>query len=151
MHFCILCRNSRRAAKDDRKKYLENSRHLILQVPWGSKILSKWLYFALFPRHVVLRFMQKFKMTTKKWQENEFGEKTLVDSADTLGFKNFVEIAPSHSVSEINGFLHLTHKFKRPPKMAGKHFWRKRCHFTLQITCGSKILSKSLYLTPFLR
>ena len=44
------------------------------------------------------------------------GEKTFfckimpLDSADTLWVKNFVEIALSRSVSEINTFLHFTQK-----------------------------------------
>ena len=58
-------------------------------------------------------------------------------SGDTIQVKNFVEIALSHSVSEINRFLHLTQKFK----MAAKS----------HIPCGSKISSKSLYLAPFPR
>ena len=41
----------------------------------------------------------------KKWRENDFREKLPVDSEDTLLVKNFVEIALSCSVSEINVFM----------------------------------------------
>ena len=67
-----------------------------------------------------LRFTQKFKMATKSVGENNFCEKTPVDSADTLQKKNFIKIALSRSVSEINAFLRLTQKFK----MAAKSGWK---------------------------
>ena len=44
----------------------------------------------------------------QKWWENDFWEKSPVDSVDNLRVKNFVEIALSHSVSEINTFLCFT-------------------------------------------
>ena len=40
----------------------------------------------------------------QKWQENNFRQKSTVNSADTLGLKNFVKISLSHTVSEINTF-----------------------------------------------
>ena len=48
-----------------------------------------------------------------------------VDSADTLWVKNFVEIALSRSVSEINMFLHFTQKFKMAAKSGGKMIFEK--------------------------
>ena len=54
-----------------------------------------------------------------------FWEKTPVDSADTLWVKNFAEIDPSCTVSEINAFLRFTQKFKMADKMAGKRFLEK--------------------------
>ena len=54
------------------------------------------LFFYLFiDLFIFLRFTQKFKM-----------------AANTLWVKNFVKIALSRSVSEINMFLHFTKKFK---------------------------------------
>ena len=67
-----------------------------------------------------------------------------VDSADTLRVKNFVEIALSRSVSEINTFLYFTQKFKTAAKCVGKTIVEKSQQYTLQIPCGSKISSKSL-------
>ena len=56
----------------------------------------------------------------RKKRENNFCEKSPVDSADTLRVKNFVEIALSCSISEINTFLHFTQKFKMATKSGGK-------------------------------
>ena len=56
----------------------------------------------------------------QKWLENNFCKMSPVDSADTLWVKNFVQIAPSRSVIEINVFLLLTQKFK----MAAKNDWK---------------------------
>ena len=67
--------------------------------PWCLPVNSRWL---------------------SKWQRNDFWEKSPVDSADTLRVKNFVEIAPSHTVSEINTFLHFMQKFKMATKNGGK-------------------------------
>ena len=48
-----------------------------------------------------------------------------VDSADILRVKNFVEIALSCTVSEINTFLHLMQKFKMAAKSGGKAIFVK--------------------------
>ena len=58
----------------------------------------------------------------QKWQENDFGEKSPVDSADNLQVKNFVEIALSRSISEINGFYVLRRNSRWPPKVTEKQF-----------------------------
>ena len=63
----------------------------------------------------------------QKWWENDFWEKSPVDSADNLRVKNFLEIALSHSVSEINTFLCFTQKFKMAAKSAGKKIFAKSC------------------------
>ena len=44
----------------------------------------------------------------QKWRENDFWEKSPVDSADNLRVKNFMEISLSRSISKINRFLRLT-------------------------------------------
>ena len=69
----------------------------------------------------------------QKLQENDFWKKLADDSADTVGIKNFAEIALFHAVSEINAFLHITQKFKIPVKMAGKQFLEKKCQMTMKI------------------
>ena len=56
----------------------------------------------------------------QKWQENDFCKKPLVDSADTLMVKNFVEIALARSISEMNAFLRLYRNSRWPPKVVGK-------------------------------
>ena len=42
-----------------------------------------------------------------------------------MSVKNFVEIALSRSVSEINAFLHLRQKFKTAVKSGGKTIFGK--------------------------
>ena len=67
-----------------------------------------------------------------------------------LQVQNFVEIALSHTVSEINALLRFTQKFRMAAKSAGKAIFEKshqQTAYTLQI----KSLLKLLYLTPFLR
>ena len=61
----------------------------------------------------------------QKWRENEFCEMSPIDSADILRVKNFVKIALSHSVSDINRFLRLTQKFKMASKSGRKKIFRK--------------------------
>ena len=76
--------------------------------------------------NVFLRFMQKFKIGRQKSQENYFWERWADDSTDTLGIKNFIKIALSHTVSEINVFLRFTQKFKMATKNGGENdFWQK--------------------------
>ena len=61
----------------------------------------------------------------KKWWESDFCEKSPVDSACTLWVKNFVKIALSRTVSEINALLHFTQKFKMAVKSVGKAIFVK--------------------------
>ena len=56
-------------------------------------------------------FMTEIQDDCQKWQENNFWEKSPIDSTNTLKVKHFVEITLSHTVSEINVFLHFMQKF----------------------------------------
>ena len=84
-------------------------------------------------RSILLRFRDKHVFVfnaeiqegRQKWQENEFCKMSPIKTADILHIKNFVEINLSHSVSDINGFLRLTQKFKMASKSAGKRFFGK--------------------------
>ena len=86
----------------------------------------------------------------QKWQENHFWEKMArwlcgypgskkfcrnqkmvgkqllgkspLDSADTLGVKNFIETALCRTTYKLNAFLHFTQKFEMAPKQQGKQF-----------------------------
>ena len=49
-------------------------------------------------------FYAEIQDSHQKWRVNDFGENSAVDSAHTLGIKNFVKIALSLSVSQINTF-----------------------------------------------
>ena len=85
------------------------------------------------------------------WRENDFWEKSPVDSTDTLGVKNFNKIALSCTVSEVNAFLRFTQKFKMPPKMAQKTIFGKSHQLTLLIPWGSKLSTKLFYHAQFPR
>ena len=77
-------------------------------------------------KHVFV-FNAKNEDGRQKWRENNFGEKLPVDcgTVDTLWVKIFVEIALSHSVSEINTLLDLAQTFKMAAKSGGKMIFAK--------------------------
>ena len=73
----------------------------------GDKLRVKNFVEIALPRSVsemkaFFAFYAEIQDGHQKWQENDFWKKSPVHSADTLWVKNFVEIALSHSVSEIN-------------------------------------------------
>ena len=134
------------AAKNGRKTIFEKSRQQNLHIPWGYKNFVKISLsrnISEIKAFCVLR--KKSKMATKKRRENDFWEKSPVDSldtlrvknfidfwekspvdpADTLWLKNFIEITLSCTVSEINAFLHFTQKFKMAAKNDGKTIFGK--------------------------
>ena len=100
-----------------------------------------------------LRLTQKIKMAAKNGVKMicKICKKWPVDSADTQRVKIFVEIALSHSVSEMNAFLRLTQKIKMAAKNSGKMIFEKSCQYPLRIPCGSKFSLKLLYLALFPR
>ena len=71
--------------------------------------------------------------------------------------QNFVEIALSSTVFEIQAFLCFAIFVKNSKIQNGRHFWRDKIFFqnwdnySAEIPCGSKISSKSLYLAQFSR
>ena len=65
---------------------------------------SKSLSHTLSEINTFLHFTQKFKMMAKNGGKMFFCEKLPVDSPDTLGVQNFVEISISCTFSEINVF-----------------------------------------------
>ena len=58
-----------------------------------------------------MRFTQKFKMAAKNGKKTIF-EKSPVNSADTQGVKNFIEITPSHTFFKILVFLCFAQNLK---------------------------------------
>ena len=72
--------------------------------------------------------------------------------SDTLRVENFDEIALSRTVKEIEANLCFSifgQKFentKWPPFLGRENFFENCQEYIAQITCGSKILTKSLYL-----
>ena len=61
----------------------------------------------------------------QKYQENDFWEKSPVDSAVPWGVKKISEITLSPTVSEINTFFILCRNLRWPQKIVGKEFLRK--------------------------
>ena len=74
----------------------------------------------------VFAFNAEIQDGHQKWRENNFCKKSSVNSADTLRVKNFIEIALSHSVIEINVFLHLMQKFQMATKSGRKTIFAKK-------------------------
>ena len=89
--------------------------------------------------------------------EGKFFENCRVHSLDTLWVENFDEIALSRTVMEIEANSCFAIFGKNSKIQNGRHFWGeenffKNCReYNAQIPCGSKILTKSLYLAQLRR
>ena len=90
------------------KKSSADSAHTL----WAKNFVEIALSCSVTEINAFLRLMQKFKMAAKSGRKTIFWEKSPVHSPDTLWVKNFIEMALSRSVSDINAFLRLTQKFK---------------------------------------
>ena len=89
--------------------------------------------------NVFLCFFAKIQDGHQKWQENDFREKSPVDSAHTLWVKNFVKICVFH-------FWQKFENSKWPPFLKRGIFFENCKEEFAKIPCGSKISTKSLYL-----
>ena len=76
----------------------------LCRCPMGQKFCRNRFILLRFQDKCVFAFKAQIQDGRQKWRENDFWEKSPVDSADTLWVKNFVEITLSRSVSEINAF-----------------------------------------------
>ena len=92
-------------------------------------------------------------LAKQKFFENWHG----YSAGNNLWFKNFVEIALSSTVFEIQAFLCFA-IFAKNSKigncchfLARQNFFKNWHNDSAEIPCGSKILSKSLYLAWFSR
>ena len=63
-------------------------------------------------------FFAEIQDGCQKWRANKFCGKLPVDAGHTLLVKNFIEIALSRTIIEINAFLHFTQKVKNFAKIA---------------------------------
>ena len=77
--------------------------------PAGQKFRQNRSILLHFRNKWVFAFNAEIQDGHQKWRENYFCEKLPVDSADALWVKILVEIALSHSISEINAFLCFQH------------------------------------------
>ena len=86
-----------------------------------------------------------------------FGKLQRVHSLDTLWVENFDEIALSHTVKEIEANLCFAIFGKNSKIQNGRHFWgganffKNYQEYNAQIPCGSKFLTKLLYLARLRR
>ena len=133
---CILRRWPLKVAG---KLFLRKVTSRLFKYPLGQKFGQNHSISFRFREKRVFAFKAEIQDGRQKWREKDFWEKSQVDSAKTLQVKNFVEIALSCSVSEINAFY--------VEIQDGRQTWRKtifweNCQKTLQIPCGLKISSK---------
>ena len=105
-------------------------------------------------------FGQKFE--NSKWppflgRGNFFLKLPRVQCTDTLWVESFDEIALSRTVKEIEANLCFAIFGKNSKIQNGRHFWGGEIFLKiakstfLRLPCGSKILTKSLYLARFRR
>ena len=101
--------------------------------------------------------IRKFKMAAILGEGKIFGKLQRLHSLDTLWVENFDEIALSRTVKEIEGNLCFAIFGKNSKIQNGRHFWggenfwKNYQEHNAQIPCGSKILTKSLYLARLRR
>ena len=83
-----------------------------------------------------------------------FGKLQRLHSLDTLWVENFDEIALSRTVKEIEAnlcFAIFGKNSKWPPFLGRGNFFKNYQVYNAQISCGSKISTKSLYLARLRR
>ena len=105
--------------------FLKNNASRLCRYPVGQKFCRNRSISLRFRDKHALAFYTEIQDGRQKWQENNFLEKSSVNSANTLWVKNFVEIALSRSVCEIKVFLCLRQKFKMAAKSGGKTIFEK--------------------------
>ena len=107
------------------KWFLRKVANRLCRYPVGQKFRGNRSISLHFRDKRVFAFNAEIQDDYQKWRENDFCEKSPIEFEGTLPVKNFVEIALSRSVSEINVFLHLTQKFKMTAKSGGKMIFVK--------------------------
>ena len=120
------------------------------EIPCRSKISSKLLYLARFSRYkhfCVCNFCGKFKMAAI------FGE---IIFFDLRVKKNHWNHFISHGFRNINisvlcNFCQIFENSKWLPFLTRQKFFESWDGYSLEIPCGSKLSSKSLYLARFFR
>ena len=121
------------------KQFLKQCASRLCRYPAGKKFRNQ--SFSHRFQDKCIHLTQKFKMATKNCRKQFWGKRASTLCSDPVGQK----------LCQTRSFLHsfeekciLRRNSRWLPKMAGKRQ-------ILQIPCGSKISSKSLYLAPFLR
>ena len=110
------------------KRFLGKMFSRLCRSPVGPKICRNCSISHLYQDKCVFAFYAEIQDGRQKWRENDFLEKTPVDSVDTSQVKNFTEIALSETVSEINAFLGFMQKIKIAAKNDGNMIFGKTYH-----------------------
>ena len=93
------------AAKSGGKQFLGKVINRHCRYPVGQKFCRNYSISLCYRDKHVFAFYAEIQDGRQKWWENDFCKESPVDSADTMWVKNFVEIAVSRSISEINTFF----------------------------------------------
>ena len=114
----------KKAAKSGRKNFQKIASRFC-RYPVGQKFCQNCSNTLRFRNKRVFAFNTEIQDGRQKWPRNSFLVKVTSTLATYPARKNFVEIALSHSVTEINRFLRLTQKFKMAAKSGGKTIFAK--------------------------
>ena len=161
-NFCEKFENSKWPPFLVRQNFFENWHGYSAEISYGSKISSKSLYLARFSRYkhflcfAIFAKNSKIKNGRHFWREKIFfkigittlqrypvGQKISSKSLYLARFSRYKHFC-------VLQFLRKFRKFKN-----GRRFWREKFFFenwekySAEISCGSKILSKLLYLARF--
>ena len=124
--FFLLRRNSRWPPTVAGKGFLQKVASKLCRYPVGQKFHRNRSILLCFRDKCIFVFNTEIQDGHQEWWENFF-----------LRVKNFVEIALSRSVSEINMFLHFTQKFKLVGKIHTLRFRDKHVFaFYAEIQAG---------------
>ena len=118
-------RNSRWPPKVAGKRFFGKSPVDSADTLWVKNFVEIALSHFISEINGFFAFSAEIQDGRQKWWENDFCKKSPVDSPHSQRVKNFVEIALSNSVSEMNGFLRLTQKFKMAAKSGGEMIFAK--------------------------
>ena len=145
-----------------RQNFFENWHGHSAEIPCGSNISSKSLYLARFSRYkhfYVLQFCEKFK--NSKWPpffarnfffENWHGHSAEIPCGSNISSKSlYLARFSRYKHFYVLQFCEKFENSKWPPFFARNFFFENWHGYSAEIPCGSKILSKSLYLAGFSR
>ena len=146
-----------------RQKFFENWHGYSADIPCGSKISSKSLYLAGFSRYkhfYVLQFLRK-KFENSKWPpflakqkffQNWDNHSAEISCRSKISSKSlYLARLSRYKHFCVLQFLRKFRKFKMAAIFGETKFFENWEKYSAEISCGSKILSKLLYLARFLR
>ena len=150
------------AAIFGKKIFFENWHGYSAEIPSGSKISSKSLYLARFSRYkhfCVLQFCEKFEnskwppfLARQKFFQNWDNYSAEIPCGSKISSKSlYLAWFLRYKHFCVLQFLRKFRKFKMAAIFGETKFFENWEKYSAEISCGSKILSKLLYLAWFLR